>query len=355
MAEKKSSEKKRDLLQILQKQNLTPYTGNDLYKFLKVKKIPSGVFIFDYLTEGGIPEGRFTMFHGAKSSGKTTMALKVAHQFLELNPDKLCVFFDLEHSFDPDFNNVLVKHLDRFVYIDPDYGEQAIEAIRESIKTPEVGFIIIDSVAMLIPTAEAEADATDDFTALQPRLLNKMFRKIIPLMADRRKTNPVTVLLINQVRARIGAQRYGAQTQTPGGYLQAHIVSLDVRFYNKAYIKRNQIPVAATFQFTVAKSKVSPPNVSGEYTLAIKPHDDYDIGDPIEVKQVVAYARKHRLIEKDGKYYCLADRQWTSVAQLVIDLENDSDLFNQVKQEILSKPIDISKGDNEDVEAVSDM
>lgn len=43
---------------------------------LDLRRIPTGSFMLDYAMGGGVPEGRITMFKGAKGSGKTTHAIR---------------------------------------------------------------------------------------------------------------------------------------------------------------------------------------------------------------------------------------------------------------------------------------
>lgn len=286
----------------------------------KVNKIPSDVFEFDVLTRGGIPEGRFTLFWGAKSSGKSTMALRIAKNFLKLYPDRKVCYLDFEQAFDPDWAlRILEEDNDNFLVAQPIYAEEGIKFLQESTNSSDVGLYIIDSLAMMIPISEAEAEADQDFIGLQARTINKMFKRVLPNIARHtREGNPVTFILINQLRNDIGNRSFVKSFSKPGGVVQDFIVSLDVRFYVDSVEKDSEgRPLAITFSFVIEKNKVGgTPKVMGKYVMDME-------GKIIDENRILNALKKLELLQKDKDGYLLCGQTFRTQGDIKDKLKED--------------------------------
>lgn len=310
----------------------------DIYKLSQLKsisKIPTDVFEFDVLTRGGIPEGRFTMFWGAKSSGKSTMALRVAKNFLELYPERKVCYMDFEQAFDPEWAlNILQNDTDNFEIVQPAYAEEGIKFLQEATANPDIGLYIIDSLAMMIPITEAEADADQDFIGLQARVINKMFKRVIPNMGkSTREGSPITVILINQLRHDVGGRSFVKQYSKPGGVMQDFIVSLDIRFYVESVEKDNDgNPISITYSFVIEKNKVGGiPKAMGKYVMGIN-------GELLDEQRILNAMKKFNLIEKDkDKYKVLGDMIFRTQGELKDRLRDDAKFKREVIKAFISK------------------
>ena len=119
--------------------------------------IPTGALSLDrILGIGGLPRGRIVEIYGPESSGKSTLALSIVAQAQKLGIT--CAYVDAEHALDPVYMKAVGVDVDELVFTQPDYGEQALEIVDKLVATGELGVIIIDSVASLIPKAELEGD-----------------------------------------------------------------------------------------------------------------------------------------------------------------------------------------------------
>ena len=67
------------------------------------KRLSSGMMGSDYPLYGGLPYGRLAVYAGLEHSGKTTAACAQLAAYQRENPDKLCVYVDVEHSLDIQF------------------------------------------------------------------------------------------------------------------------------------------------------------------------------------------------------------------------------------------------------------
>ena len=85
------------------------------------KRLPIKDLGFQYPLYGGIPYGRVMTFAGKEHSGKTTAACTAIAAYQEANPDKICIYVDVEHSLDLKFQSQMTgMNLDKLVYISPE-------------------------------------------------------------------------------------------------------------------------------------------------------------------------------------------------------------------------------------------
>jgi recombination protein RecA len=172
----------------------------------------------------GLPRGRIVEIVGWESSGKSTIALNVI-----ANAQKQglkCVLVDAESAFDPEYADSLGVKLDEMQYCQPDYGEQALEIADRMILSGEIGVVVIDSVAALVPKAELEGEMGDSKMGLHAKLMSQACRKMVGSIA---KTNCLCIF-INQFRHKIGVMFGNPEVPTGGNALQFYSsIRLEVR------------------------------------------------------------------------------------------------------------------------------
>lgn len=284
------------------------YSGVGL-QCLSVPRISTGIFAMDFLTGGGIPQGRITEFYGAKSSTKSSTALRVAGNYLRQtrSTGKRVTLIDFENTFDPPWAQRFIdlEDFERLDYVLPDYGEQGVDIAKTFAQYDPTGLIIIDSIAMMIPIGEAEGEAADQHVGLQAKLVNRLFRFIFPHMIARRKTKDfLTLLVINQLRANIAKFGFQSPTIKPGGYLQDFLYSLDIQFYTLGQKEIGGVPAYSTHQFTVQKNKLGLQKRSGEYVMRLLTLDNsLKAGSIDEAETIFKYARKAGVITHQGKVW----------------------------------------------------
>jgi recombination protein RecA len=318
------------------------YYGSAL-RNLNIERCSTGVFILDYLLGGGIPLGKFIMFHGTKMTSKSTISYKVANEHFKKFPDKKVLLVDFEHSYSVEWashflpEEVLSK--ESFFVVRPDYGEQGIDIMKECALAEDLGMIIVDSLAMMIPTSEAEASALDDFRGLQARLINKMFRKLITIQSHVAKSQNrlLTILLINQVRANFGARAFQSQISKPGGFMQDHIVAVDVKFYSGKFAKVKGVPVKVEQIFTIEKSRVSIPRTSGKFVMYLQKYDGHSVGEIEEIGDILNSAKVHGLLVRESnKWNVLGlDSSFKNLAEIQVKLSEDEDFRSLLKDKII--------------------
>ena len=136
------------------------------YKAMEVESIPTGALSLDIaLGIGGVPRGRIIEVFGPESSGKTTLALHVVAQLQKQGGN--CTFIDAEHALDPVYASAIGVNIDDLYISQPDSGEQALEIADSLVRSGAMDMIVVDSVAALVPKAEAEGAMGDAHMALQ--------------------------------------------------------------------------------------------------------------------------------------------------------------------------------------------
>jgi len=175
--------------------------------------LSSGSLLFNMALSGtpniGYAWGRIIELYGPEGSGKTTLALHAIAEAQKL--DLPSMFIDAEHACDPDYMSAIGIDLRSLSFIQPDYGEQSLEAVIQAIKAG-YRLIVIDSVAALTPLAELEGDMEGVHMGLQARMMGKAMRKLAAICGKAK----AIALFINQIRDKMGG--YGNPEVTPGGH-----------------------------------------------------------------------------------------------------------------------------------------
>jgi len=293
-----------------------------------IARVPSGVFIFDALTGGGIPLWKISIFHGVKSSGKTTQGLRVMGNFLELYPNKSVAYIDFEQSFDVEWASNFIEEdaLERIYVVTPDYGEEGIDLAVALCKEEEIGMLFVDSLAMIIPTADATNSAMDDTMGSHAKLVNKLFRKIIPVISNARKEDrPFTCLLVNQFTSNYSATKFGSSVKKPGGMLQDFINFLDVRFYFIRYETKGEAPIAGVYNIKIEKAKIKGafPHAKGEFKMALVDKDGYKVGEPKDEETILSYAKRVGVLEREGNTWKFNENIFKNKAEVLAKMYND--------------------------------
>lgn len=224
--------------------------------------IPTGAPSLDYILGiGGLPKGRIVEIYGPESSGKSTIALSVVSEAQKLGLK--CAYIDAEHALDPIYMQSLGVDLDELLLAQPDYGEQALEIVDRLVKTGEIGVVVIDSVAALIPKAELEGEMEAAQMGLQARLMAKAMRKLVGLASE----NKTLLIFINQLRSKIGIM-FGNPETTPGGMAlkYASSVRIDIRKREDIKDKEGNL-IGIGVKAKIIKNKMAPPLKMTEFNI----------------------------------------------------------------------------------------
>lgn len=256
----------------------------------EIEAISTGSIQLDVaLGIGGIPKGRIIEIYGPESSGKTTLTL---HAIAEAQKKGLvCAFIDAEHALDPAYAKKLGVNTDELYISQPDTGEQGLEILDRLVSSGAVNFIVLDSVAALVPKAEIEGEMGDSHVGLQARMMSQALRKITGNV----KKMDCTVIFINQIRMKIGVMFGNPETTTGGNALKFYAsVRLDVR--KLTALKDGENVIGNTTNVKVVKNKVAPPFRVATF--------DIIYGQGINKQgEIIEIGAKLGILEKSGAWY----------------------------------------------------
>lgn len=230
----------------------------------RTERVHSGSIGLDIALGGGWPKGRIVEIYGPEGSGKSTLALHVIAEVHKKGG--VAVYIDAEHSFDRVYAinlGVEVDNADKFLFVQPNNGDEAIEVIRELVKTGGIDIIIVDSVAALIPKAELQGDVGDAKMGLHARLMSQAMRM---LTGEIGRTNTI-VIFINQLRDKIGVM-FGSPEVTTGGNALKFYASIrcDIRRIGQNKGDDNEV-ISSKTRVKVVKNKTFPPFRSCEFDI----------------------------------------------------------------------------------------
>jgi len=254
-----------------------------------VPVIESGSFAIDRaLGIGGYPCGRIVEIYGPEASGKTTIALHAVAQVQRRGG--IAALIDAEHAFDLRYAQAIGVQMSSLLVSQPDNGEQALDIVELLAKSAELGVIVVDSVAALVPKAEIEGDMGDSHLGLHARLMSQALRKLTGV-ANRTQT---TIIFINQLRQKIGVTFGSPETTTGGMALKFYSsVRLDVRRTGK--VTQGDAVIGNRTRVKVVKNKCAPPFTEAEFDIRWGAGIDR-ASDTIET------AIELGIVEKNGSY-----------------------------------------------------
>lgn len=221
----------------------------------KVDVIPSGSLKLDkILGIGGWPRGRITLLWGDYSSGKSTICLQAC-----ANAQKqglTVAYVDMEHALDPIYAENLGCNMSELILMQPDSGEQALEAIKLLAQEKAADLIILDSIVACVPTSELEGELADLNIGRQAKLFSSFFKQVTPAL----EIANCALLCTNQVRQQPG--KYGDASVLPCGEAQkfsASIICRTRRAASQRELDKDGDVVANQISVTTEKNKLAPP------------------------------------------------------------------------------------------------
>lgn len=273
----------------------------------EIKKLGLGSLGADFPLSGGIPYGSMAVFSGQYSSGKSTAAALAMANYQRQNPDRTCVYVDVENTLPvqlPYMIKMTGLQTDPEHFLRYDCTGKSAETIFEDIidlqiGADNIGMIILDSAAALVSDQDLETDFSKDngMRASVAKSLGK-FARMMNMYLPRKEN---ILLIINQVRD-AGKTFTGAQLWSePGGHALDFYPAIKVRFGTRTFTKDDKTDISASkaedadgfrLKFAITKSKVAPINKGGGF-LTFRFDTGLDIiNDSLEV------AMKYGFIER---------------------------------------------------------
>lgn len=235
--------------------------------------IPLGIPEIDKQLDGGIPMGRVIEFFSRENVGKSTIAYQLTRMANLL--DQKVVWFDVESTANREHLGEVGVDIDETIVWQPDLSKttgMSIETIVERMIAIMEDFkkkydrplvIVWDSIGASQSTATIEGG----MDGKQPGTDAKAITKGMGLLSIAAQQTGSTLIVINQVRDKIGAMSFGPQVDTPGGRALKHAASVRIQLAKLGAYKVGGEDFGHKVQTKLVKSKISVPNSKGESIL----------------------------------------------------------------------------------------
>lgn len=232
----------------------------------KMLWLPSRFLALNDLLGGGVPFGKILEIYGEESSGKSLLAFDFAYCTQALGG--VVLWADAEFAFTYDWAIANGLDLERVEL----YQEKAIELIadwsldmalayRSELPNNEPILLVVDSIAALDCLANMNSSQVDSKAEMGNRA--KAIDRMLRLRNGAWDKLGVTVILINQVRAKIGAGLFEDPETTPGGRATKFYASQRLGVYGgkqiKGTVNGKEDRVGRVSSIRVKKNKVAPP------------------------------------------------------------------------------------------------
>lgn len=272
---------------------------------------------------GGVPNGKMIEIIGPEASGKTTIALHIIAEAQKAGGE--AAFVDAEHALSPTYASQLGVDVPNLLVAQPDWGEQALQAVEDLVDTAAIRIIVVDSVAALVPKTELEGEIGDSHVGLQARLMGQALRKLVGKCSK----SGTTILWINQIREKIGVM-FGSNETTPGGRALKFYCSVRMDVRRIAQVKVGEENAGNKTKIKCIKNKVDVPFRSADFELMF--------GEGVDsVGSLVDCAIEHDVWKKTASNYMLK-----STGEVIMGRKNvrdalasNGDLYKQTEIDTL--------------------
>jgi len=302
----------------------------------EVEAIPTGIISFDAATGcGGFPKGRVVEIYGPESSGKSLLSL-CAVAYAQKMYGATALYFDVEGGTPVSWLRTLGINTDNFDIVPAGLtAEQNYDVMVDAIESLAYTYIIVDSLAAMVPRAELEGTIDKAYMAEAARASSKGIRKIVATLGALKEDGPCCIF-INQTRMKPGVM-FGSPEDTPGGKALKFYSAQRFRVNKKARstVVENGDVIGHSIEVKNKKNKLGPPLREGEFFI------NYTKGlDTIH--SIMTMLKSRKMYEKKGQKYILTindeKKEFGTVKEIKAALE-DTDFQSKVYKALVAKYI----------------
>jgi len=284
----------------------------------QIMRAPTGIFPLDLACGGGLPRGRMTEIYGPESSGKTNILLRTIAMNQELHPEQANAFIDMEGTWDPKWAKQMGVKPDDVYVVRPDFAEQAGDFVDKALMADDIGIVGVDSIGAL----GTERDLDKDMESFDPggvaRVVGKIVRKAtrrLKTVRDQKKQSEPTLILLNQIRHKIGVMMGNPET-TPGGFAPRFAYSMRIRTYakNKSEKSINAVlPYCKDTAIKIVKWKCPITAEVAEYEMYMLGANGFKPGDVDDWNLIEKLLRERGMLEKGKKGWTMCDEEFPTL------------------------------------------
>jgi recombination protein RecA len=276
MATKKTDRQKQKAVKATDSLDALFLEGDEIqHDFNKLEHWPkweTGIPLIDFITDGGLPKARVVLCSGPPSSGKSTIYLKTAANVQKQG--KFVVWIDAEGAFVGSYARVLgIDTEDRstFRVVPSKSLEDTFDQILRFVAHPNMGLIVVDSIAYLMLKSQLENGVDDNLVGGIAKKLKHCLKLVQNKMDE--VGSEATVCLVAQEYDAIG--QYSPSGTTPkkvgGGEFAKYAASLHLDFRQVGRVMgkkpdlvtgempKNDVQVGTRIRCKVAKTRMTEP------------------------------------------------------------------------------------------------
>lgn len=239
---------------------------------------------------------------GDEATGKTTLALQILAESqrsgiltdIQVPNGKLynAVFMDFEHTYDAHYASILGVDIDKLLVLEMPYAEPQFNMVEELL---ELGmqFVIIDSIAMVIPESESEKGLDDSpKVAGEAGIIGRALKRMNALAFS----SDALVLMINQYRSNMSPMAM-TEKKPYGARIIKHVVRATIEL-----VRTKREDKRMTIQVFVSKNKMGAIGTKFIYEI--------EHGKGIDIDQhILLLAFDLGLVEKSGTWWYYPNKQ----------------------------------------------
>jgi len=286
------------------------------------EKFSSGSLTLDKELKGGFPRGTLIELYSDPTAGKTTTAIEASASF-QRTFDGPILFLDLEDVYDREYNDSLGldSTRDNFYLMRPSTSEEAWQIMIDFAKTFEGGLIVLDSIALLLPSKDDVKDVGAPEMASAARLNSHSLKKLFPHLV---KGN-TTFIAINQLRTDIMAM-WGDGKVTSGGACWKFYARTRLRL-RKSKPDKKDIGKLQITKFTLDKATYGNEGAVAETRIVY--------GEGFDTAwETLVLAEEAGIVERAGSWFSYGDQKIGQGFDTVVDLFKENPEF---RKEIIAK------------------
>ena len=290
---------------------------------------------------GGLPYGRQVLVWGNKSAGKSSFCLQMIA--MAQKEGKTCAWIDAEASYDPAWAEQLGVDSSKLIYSSAKTVNDMVD-VGTKLMDAGVDLIVVDSISALLPAIYFEKDGNEMKDLQDTKQIGAEAKDMTHAVKMLNYANKNTLLvLISQQRNQFGSM-HASHIPTGGmavkffsttviklwsSEAEANAIKAGIKVGDKIIEQRVGRPV----NWIVDYSKVSPPNLSGQY-------DFYYQGEALGVDRVgetLDVAEMCGAVEKGGAWYTVGGERFQGRAKAVQYLRDNPEVVNKLIEEINAK------------------
>lgn len=197
---------------------------------LNIPRWSTNIESLDAIIGGGMPKGRIVEVFGPESSGKTSLV------YWLMSLHKLGLYIPIEGTYDEArAKSIGVRDKQMIVYR-AQYGEEALNSVLKFAKAG-IPIICLDSVPACQPKEDIDKVSKGAENELRIGGTARLFSKMLPVIERTCEQTGTTIILINQVRAKMDAMLFGEKDDTPGGRAIKFYSSIRIKVARRAWIE----------------------------------------------------------------------------------------------------------------------